>query len=159
MIVLDTNIVSVVMTPDHPDLPIIDAWRQSLADDDFATTTVTQAEILFGLAIMPDGGRRTRLVPAARAVFASIPVLPFDSAAAEAYATIVAERRRLGRPIGVLDAQIAAIASSVGAAVATRNVPGFMDCGVLIVNPTPTTTANEVVAIYRNTRLECLAWI
>ena len=62
-------------------------------------------------------------------------VLPFDRVAASAYAEIGAERRRLGRPIGTLDAQIAAIARAHGAAVATRNVADFTDCGIDVVDP------------------------
>jgi predicted nucleic acid-binding protein len=62
-------------------------------------------------------------------------VLPFDSAAAQAFAAIAAARRRKGRPIGDLDGQIAAIARSRGAAVATRNVSDFADCGIEVFDP------------------------
>jgi predicted nucleic acid-binding protein len=62
-------------------------------------------------------------------------VLPFDSAAAREYAQIAAARRRAGRPIAEADAQIAAIARSRDAAVATRNSAGFADCGLMVINP------------------------
>lgn len=62
-------------------------------------------------------------------------ILPFDSAAAIAYAALAASRREAGRPIAQADAQIAAIARSRGAALATRNVPDFEGCGVEIINP------------------------
>lgn len=62
-------------------------------------------------------------------------VLPFDGAAARAYAALAAGRQRAGRPISQFDAQIAAIAWSRGAAVATRNVGDFEGCGVEILNP------------------------
>jgi predicted nucleic acid-binding protein len=62
-------------------------------------------------------------------------ILPFDSPAAVAFAEIAATRRQAGRPISQADAQIAAIARSRGAALATRNVPDFEGCGVEIVNP------------------------
>jgi predicted nucleic acid-binding protein len=62
-------------------------------------------------------------------------ILPFDSPAAVAFAEIAAERHQAGRPISQADAQIAAIARSRGAALATRNVPDFEGCGIEIVNP------------------------
>jgi predicted nucleic acid-binding protein len=62
-------------------------------------------------------------------------ILTFDRDAAHAFAEISAKRRRLGRPIGELDAQIAAISRSRGAAIATRNVRDFEDCGVELIDP------------------------
>jgi predicted nucleic acid-binding protein len=62
-------------------------------------------------------------------------ILPFDSAAAVALAEIAATRRQAGRPIAQADAQIAAIARSRGAALATRNVSDFLGCGIKVVNP------------------------
>lgn len=62
-------------------------------------------------------------------------ILPFDSEAADAFGSIAARRRKLGRPISQFDAQIAAIAWSRGASVATRNVADFADTGVTIINP------------------------
>src|SRR5262249_34785476 len=101
-------------------------------------TTISQAEFLYGLAILPAGRRRMALEEAARRMFAedfANRVLPFDSAAAQAFAAIASARRRKGRPIGDLDAQIAAIARSRGAAVATRNVSDFTDCGIEVFDP------------------------
>ena len=60
-------------------------------------------------------------------------VLPFDSAAASAYAEIAAARRAMGRPIPEADCQIAAIARSRGMAVATRNVRDFADAGIDVI--------------------------
>jgi predicted nucleic acid-binding protein len=62
-------------------------------------------------------------------------ILPFDSDAAREFSKIVAARRGLGRPISQPDAQIAAIARSRGAAVATRNTEDFEDCGIRVLNP------------------------
>lgn len=52
-----------------------------------------------------------------------------------AFAALAAGRRQAGRPISQADAQIAAIARSRGAALATRNVPDFEGCEVEIVDP------------------------
>jgi hypothetical protein len=64
-------------------------------------------------------------------------ILPFDSAAAHRFAEIVAVRRRIGREIQPLDAQIAAIAKVRGAVVATRNIDDFEECGIDLINPWP----------------------
>src|SRR5215470_7002688 len=100
------------------------------------TTTICQAEILAGLAVMPDGRRRVALETAARAIFADDfngRVLPFDTAAAAAYADIFAARRRAGYPTTPLDLMIAAVAQANGASVVTRDVGGFEGCGVPVI--------------------------
>ncbi len=102
------------------------------------TTTITEAELFYGIALLPDGKRRRSLASVVSLVFAEDlagRVLPFDSAAAREYAEIAATRRRAGRPISEADAQIAAIARSRGAAVATRNVEDFAGCGLVVVSP------------------------
>ena len=87
---------------------------------------------------MPPGKRRSALAVEIENMLGedfSGRILPFDSPAAVAFAEIAAERRQVGRPISQADAQIAAIARSRGAALATRNVPDFEGCGIEIVNP------------------------
>ena len=96
------------------------------------TTTVSQAEILYG-AILPIGKRKQGLAAAVGAMFEQDfrgRVLPFDSPAAVDFAEICAERVRLGRPISQFDGQIAAIARSRGADLATRNTSDFDECGI-----------------------------
>jgi toxin FitB len=136
VIVLDTNVVSEAMRPAPSDAVL--RWMAAQPSAGLFTTTVTQAEILFGLALLPDGRRRNDLLVAAERMFAEDfagRVLPFDTAAALAFAPIAAGRRRMGRPTGAFDAQIAAIARSRGASLATRNVADFLDCGLSIINP------------------------
>jgi predicted nucleic acid-binding protein len=102
------------------------------------TSAITQAEILYGIAVLPEGKRRDALLAAARSALENHfrgRVLPFDGAAADAFAAIAADRREAGRPISQADAQIAAIAKSRGAALATRNVADFDGCGVSVLNP------------------------
>ena len=101
-------------------------------------TSITQAEIFYGVLLLPAGRRRTAIEAAAAAMFETEfagRVLPFGSDAAPLYARIAAERRRAGRPISHFDAQIAAIARASGAAVATRNVDDFDRCGVKLIDP------------------------
>lgn len=136
MIVLDTNVLSELMRP-APSEAVL-RWVAAQPTIALFTTTITQAEILFGLALLPDGRRRSDLLSAAEQMFAEDfagRVLPFDAAAAEAFAPIAAGRRRMGRPTAAFDAQITAIASSRGAALATRNVADFVDCGLSIIDP------------------------
>ena len=102
------------------------------------TTTVTQAEILYGVRLLPSAKRPSRLEAAVGDMFTTDfagRVLPFDQAAAQAYAEIAVARRRAGRPISQFDAQIAAIARSRDAGVATRNIADFEGCGIGVVDP------------------------
>jgi len=136
MIVLDTNVVSELMKA-APE-PAVLAWINALPMPSVFVSAVSQAEILYGVALVPAGKRQEGLLRAAHTAFETYfrgRVLPFDSEAAEAYADIAAGRRQTGRPITQADAQIAAIARSRGAELATRNVPDFDGCGVEIVNP------------------------
>ena len=136
MIVLDTNVVSELMRR-SPD-PTVEAWAEGYALEDLFFSAVGEAELRYGAAIMPAGQRRVTLVAdieaMLRASFESR-ILPFDSAAARAYAEIAAARRAAGRPISHADNQIAAIAYSRGMAVATRNIRDFEDMGIALINP------------------------
>ena len=101
-------------------------------------TAVTQAEILYGIGLLPKGRRRERIAMAAGAMFDedfNQRILAFNSAAATAYAGIAIVRRSMGRPISQFDAQIASIARSTGAALATRNVNDFAGCEIELINP------------------------
>ena len=137
MIVLDTNVLSELMRP-QPD-PAVVAWVAAQPLLTLFTTAVTQTEILYGIAIQPDGRRRADLAAAAGAIFAEEfagRILPYDSTAASWYAQIVAARRQAGRPIEAFDGLIAATALAVGAGIATRDIRGFEGCGLgTLVNP------------------------
>ena len=135
MIVLDTNVLSEEIRP-LPDAAV-HRWIQQQPAGGLFTTAICHAEILLGVALLPDGRRKVDLAGAAQHIFALFAgrVPPFDSAAAEAYSSIVSHRRQLGRPINDFDAQIAAIARSRGFAVATRNVADFQDAGVALIDP------------------------
>jgi hypothetical protein len=136
VIVLDTNVISELMrAKPHP---AVLSWVAAQPRTTLYTTSVNQTEILYGIAMLPAGRRRTALAAAAEAMFAQDlfnRVLPYDSAAAARYAEIVVARRRFGNPIEAFDALIAATASSVGAGVATRDIGGFDGCGLTIIDP------------------------
>lgn len=136
MIILDTNVLSELMKA-TPAAGVV-AWVASQPASRLFTTAVTQGEILYGIGLLPKGKRRNRIAVAAKAMFAedfNDRILAFNSDAAAAYADIAVTRRSKGRPMSQFDAQIAAIARSTGAAVATRNVVDFEGCGIDLVNP------------------------
>ncbi len=102
------------------------------------TTTLTQAEIYYGLALLPEGKGREALLAAARAMFdedLAGRIVPFDTDAALAYPEIAVGRRSGGQLISQIDGQIAAIVRSRGARMATRNVRDFAACGITVVDP------------------------
>ncbi len=136
MILLDTNVLSELMRPKPADA--VHRWVAERPASSLFTSTVTQAEILYGLALLPAGRRRDDLAAAVGRIFEidfAGRLLPFDADAAVAYARIVAGRRAAGRPISHMDAQVASIAVSREASIATRNTQDFEGCGVTVLNP------------------------
>ena len=130
MILLDTNVLSELMRP-APSVAV-ENWigRQPVAS--IFISAITEAELRYGVA------RQVQLLAKIEAMLAEDfagRILPFDSPAASAYADIAVTRRRLGRPMSQADAQIAAIASSRGASLATRNMDDFLDCVIDVVDP------------------------
>ena len=136
MIVLDTNVISELMKLAPAET--VARWIADQPASTLYTTSITQAEILHGVMLLPSGKRRGALEAAANAMFDEDfdgRVLPFGSEAARTYAQISAQRRRSGRPISHFDAQIAAIARSARSPVATRNVVDYEGCGIKVLNP------------------------
>jgi predicted nucleic acid-binding protein len=136
VIILDTNVLSEGMRA-NPD-PAVMGWLGALSPLEFWITTITVAEIRFGLACLPDGRQRDDLGNRFEALQRrSFPdrILSFDLPAAERYGRLMAQRRALGRPMSPLDGQIAAIASIHHAALATRNTDDFEACGLSLINP------------------------
>ena len=136
MTILDTNVLSETMLPAPS--PRVLEWLMNQPVGELCTTAVSKAEILSGIARMPEGRRRRELQSQAEAMFDEDfdpGTLPFDAAAAEFYAGIMAARYAAGRVVGELDVQIAAIARLHNATLATRNARDFEDCGIRVVNP------------------------
>lgn len=136
MILLDTNVLSELMRP-APD-PAVERWLAAQPDASLFISAITEAELRYGAALLPSGKRRSALTAEIDGMLEEDfdgRILPFNRLAAQAFAVIAADRRQAGRPISQADAQIAAIARSRGAALATRNVPDFDGCGVEVINP------------------------
>jgi toxin FitB len=136
MIILDTNVLSELMRAKPS--PQIAAWVARQPASELFTTSITEAEIFYGIELLSKGKRRESLLAAAEAMFAEDfagRIFGFESEAARAFSRIAARRGQLGRPISHTDAQIAAIAQVRRAKLATRNVADFADCGVEVVDP------------------------
>ncbi len=136
MIILDTNIISEFMTS-CPKKSVLE-WLNAQDSVTLYLTTISIAEIGFGLRIMPVGKRRQllndRFKQFITMAFKSR-ILTFDEAAAQVYGDIKGYRKEIGRPLSDLDGQIAAIARAKGCVVATRNIKDFEECGVELINP------------------------
>ena len=136
MIILDTNVVSVMMQPDLA--PEAMTWLSSQETPRLWTTTVTYHEIRFGLLILPMGRRRQALERAFALLlnqgFRSR-IFDFDQAAAEQSARLAAQHRSQGLGFEHRDLQIAGIASAKGASLATRNARHFEHAGIPLINP------------------------
>jgi toxin FitB len=137
MILLDTNVVSEVMKPPAVRSVKVHAWLRPYPTADVFTTAISLAEVLAGIAILPKGRRKIDLQRAADKIFATVfpQRMPFDEAAASAFAELVTVRRRKGLTFDALDVQIAAIAKSRGMTIAARNVVDFEDSGIDVINP------------------------
>jgi toxin FitB len=136
MILLDTNVISELMRG-KPSAQVV-AWIEERPRSRLGITTITEAEILYGIELLPKGRRKHALLTTAQMMFSEDfrgRIFPFNSEAASAFAKIAAIRQTQGKPISQLDAQIAAIVQTVGAELATRNVTDFEGCGIKVQNP------------------------
>jgi predicted nucleic acid-binding protein len=136
VIVLGTNVLSEALRT-NPSAAVLD-WMRDEPIEALFTTSITEAELLYGVALLPEGRRRSSLQAAVIRVLEERftgRILAFNSAAAREFADIAANRRLIGRPISEPDARIAAIARSRGAAVATRNIADFAECGLELIDP------------------------
>jgi predicted nucleic acid-binding protein len=136
MIVLDTNVVSEPLRPTPSERVI--AWLDRQHLQTLYLSTITLAELRYGIAALPNGRRKQDL--GERVENALLPlfvgrVCDFDDAASRAYPSVQVASSTRGRPLGALDALIAATCLSRGFALATRNVRHFDGCGLELINP------------------------
>jgi predicted nucleic acid-binding protein len=135
MILLDTNVVSELMRP-VPD-PKVRAWLNGLGATPLATSAVTIAEIVFGLARLPDGNRRLELMERFDALVLGPPALPvfaLDETAGRFAGEFRAVRETLGLGSSTSDMMIAGIVMANGASLATRNVADFTGLPIGVVD-------------------------
>lgn len=140
MFLLDTNVLSAMMGRER--VSAVAAWVAAQPEDELCTASVCQAEILAGIAVLPDGLRRRQLEAAAQAIFDEDfdgRILSFDAKAARLYAALYAARKQAGRPTATADLMIAAVARASDACMVTRDTGGFEGCGLTLINPWHTT--------------------
>ncbi|HZU90408.1 MAG TPA: type II toxin-antitoxin system VapC family toxin [Stellaceae bacterium] len=136
MIVLDTNVVSEPLKAAAS--PAVIAWLDRQNIETLFLSTISLAELRYGVAALPEGrrkdGLRTALEERIFSLFGSR-ILAFDTAAADAYAVIRARARAAGKTIGASEGYIAAMAAAHGFAVATRDIGPFEAAGLPVINP------------------------
>jgi toxin FitB len=135
MILLDTNVVSEAMKREPH--PAVTVWLNNQDADTLYLSTVTLAELLFGLAVLPPGKRKsllTRAFDGLMELFAAR-LLPFDTEAARHYAALAVTARNNGRGFPTPDGYIAAIAASRRFLVASRDTSPYRAAGVGVINP------------------------
>jgi predicted nucleic acid-binding protein len=136
VIALDTNVLSELMR--RAPEPDVVRWIDSFSAADIFLTAVTVAELMYGVARLPNGRRRREVHVKVEGLLAEDfrdKVLPFDALSATNYADIVAARERTGHQINMADRQIAAICRNWNAELATRNVSDFINTGIHTISP------------------------
>ena len=135
MILLDTNIVSEAMKPE-PHLPVR-AWLNDQAVETLYLSSVTLAELLFGIAAIPSGKHKDRLAQVLDGLLGLFRdrVLPFDIDAARHYADLAVMAKTNGRGFPTPDGYIAAIVASRGFIVASHDTSPYEAAGVSVINP------------------------
>jgi toxin FitB len=135
MIVLDTNVVSEAMKPEPN--PSVRAWLNDQPAETLYLSSVTLAELLFGIAALPTGMRKNVLAQALDGLMGLFTdrVLPFDIDAARQYAMLAVAAQTRGREFPTPDGYIAAIAASRDFIVASRDTAPYEAVGISVINP------------------------
>ena len=135
MILLDTNVVSEAMKPE-PDQAVRN-WLDEQAAETLYLSSVTIAELMFGIGALPRGKRKDKLTAALDGVLTLFAdrILPFDTNAARRYADLAVKARAAGRGFPTPDGYIAAIATSRDFAVASRDSGAFRVAGLAVIDP------------------------
>ncbi|GLH82305.1 VapC ribonuclease Y4jK [Bradyrhizobium sp. SSBR45G] len=135
MILLDTNVVSEAMKPEPS--PAVQAWLDQQVAETLHLSSVTVAELMFGIGVLPKGRRKERLTTALDGVLElfGTRILPFDTGAARRYAELAVKARAAGKGFPTPDGYIAAIAAAHDFAVASRDTSAFTAAGLTVIDP------------------------
>lgn len=135
MILLDTNVISEAMkpAPEH----VVQDWLDEQVAETLYLASVTVAELMFGIGVLPPGKRKTKLATALEGLLDLFQdrILPFDAAAARHYADLAVRARAAGMGFPTPDGYIAAIAAAHDFAVATRDTSAFQAAGLAVIDP------------------------
>ena len=135
MILLDTNVVSEAIKPEpHPSVL---AWLDAQAAETLFLSSITVAELPFGIGALPDGKRKNMLTARIDGLLDQFVgrVVDFDTPAARRYADLAVKARAAGKGFPTPDGYIAAIAAAHGFAVASRDTSAFTAAGLTVINP------------------------
>jgi predicted nucleic acid-binding protein len=135
MILLDTDVVSEAMKPEpHPS---VRDWLDAQAAETLFLSSVTIAELMFGIGALPKGKRKDRLATTLDGVMELFEprILPFDTQAARRYADLAVKARKAGKGFPTPDGYIAAVAAAHGFAVASRDTAAFAAAGLTVIDP------------------------
>lgn len=135
MILLDTNVVSEAMKPEPN--AAVQTWLDAQAAETLHLSSVTVAELMFGIGAMPTGRRKDKLTAALDGVLEVFTdrILPFDTSAARRYAQLAVRARAAGKGFPTPDGYIAAIAAAHDFAVASRDTSAFIAAGIIVIDP------------------------
>ena len=135
MILLDSNVVSEAMKPE-PD-PAVRHWLDEQAAETLFLSSVTIAELMFGIGALPKGKRKDKLTATLDGVLELFAdrILAFDTSAARRYAALAVKARAAGKGFPTPDGYIAAIAASYDFAVASRDTSAFTAAGLTVIDP------------------------
>jgi len=135
MIVLDTNVVSEAMKPEPA--PAVRDWMDAQSAETLYITSVTVAELLFGVGVLPDGRRKQKLAATLDGMLHLFEgrILPFDTDAARRYSDLAVAARNAGKGFPTPDGYIAAIAVAHGFTVASRDASAFEAAGIDVIDP------------------------
>jgi len=135
MILLDTNVISEAMKAEAD--PAVRAWLDQQAAETLYISSITLAELLFGIGALPEGRRKIALSETLDGLLSLFGnrVLAFDADAARTYSGIAVAARAAGKGFPTPDGYIAAIAAAHGFSVATRDAAPFHAAGLKVINP------------------------
>src|SRR4051812_28455322 len=119
---LDTNTISEPARP-APNRRLLERLERNVQAS--AIAAPVWHELLFGCQRLPPSAKRTRIEGYLFGAVVDLPILPYDSAAAEWHAAQRARLEAEGRVMPFIDGQIAAIAYAHDLVVVTANLAHF----------------------------------
>ncbi len=129
---IDSNVLSEPTKP-RPNAAVIEWLRQH--ESELVVSSIVLGELQYGILLLAAGRKRTRLLKWFAEGVQRFPVLDFDTAAADAWARLLAKLKQKGQAMPIKDSLIAAVAKHHKLAIVTRNVTDFQHAGVKLINP------------------------
>jgi len=129
---VDANVLSEATKPD-PNPRVIEWLRRN--ERSILIDPIILGEIRFGILLLANGGRRSKLESWFEQGISRIECVPWDSAIGMRWAQLLADLRRGGKPMSIKDSLIAATALAYELTLATLNQRDFKPAKVQLVDP------------------------